>query len=105
MKNVKKGDKVLCIDDSYTKSDWNHLVLMEIYTVEEVMHDGAVVLKEINNRHIDTKILARGKNDRAAFYAWHFIRLEEANESKKEGVELIAMEVADSHKKVTYFAT
>lgn len=71
---MKRGDKVICVNVNGFEYDgkWNHPRLRGIYTIQEVLHDGAIVLEEIDNRYIDMLLLLQGKNDRSAFYQWHF---------------------------------
>ncbi len=57
--------------------------LNEIYTIEFVMPDGAVTLEEINNSHIDKEIHADGgQHALAAFYHWHFKKVDQIQEEK-----------------------
>ena len=79
------GEKVVCVNDTWSRDDglnWSYPELNEIYTIEFVMHDGAITLKEINNSHIDKLIHAQGQNDLAAFYPWHFKKVDQIQEEK-----------------------
>lgn len=76
--SFKVGEKVVCVNDNwrYNHSRWNHPVINEIYTVEFVMPDDAITLEEINNSHIDKLLHADGVNTLAAFYHWHFEKVD-----------------------------
>lgn len=73
------GEKIVCVDVSWQGQDkqglWKHPVLNQIYTIELVMHDGAVSLKEVDNSHVDRELHKHGINLLAAFWPWHFRKL------------------------------
>ncbi len=50
---------------------------MKFIPVEFVMPDDAVTLEEINNSHIDKLLHADGVNTLAAFYHWHFKKVDQ----------------------------
>ena len=76
--SFKVGKKVVCVNDNWRHHDyrWNNPVINEIYTVEFVMPDDAITLEEINNSHIDKLLHADGVNTLAAFYHWHFKKVD-----------------------------
>ncbi len=77
--SFKVGEKVVCVNDNWCNHDyrWNYPVINEIYTVEFVMPDDALTLEEINNSHIDKLLHADGVNTLAAFYHWHFKKVDQ----------------------------
>ena len=80
------GEKVVCVDDRWQSQNkhglWNTPVLHGIYTIELVMHDGAVSLKEIDNSDLDRELHKRGINLLSAFWPWHFKKLETFQEEE-----------------------
>lgn len=90
----KEGDRVVCVNDKWVRhqKEWNFPVLNEVYTVEFVMHDGAVTLEEIDNSHIDKDLHSRGLNIMAAFYSWHF---KKVNQIQQENLVERELEVVN----------
>ena len=78
MARFKKGDIILCIDTNWS-TNWpvNDPELLEIYTVDKVYYDGAISLCEIDLSPVNALLLAQGSTNEAAYYAWHFIKIDE----------------------------
>ena len=84
------GEKVVCVNDNWVGNDtmlWNNPILHEVYTIELVMHDGAVSLKEVDNSHVDRELHKRGINLLAAFWPWHFSKLKTFQEEESMAFE------------------
>jgi len=83
MATFKKGDRVLCINVSgfepVSRYDhlWNYPLWMHVYTIEYVYPDDTVTLCEINLAAINIALIEHADTPEAAFYAWHFVKIEE----------------------------
>lgn len=78
MAKFKKGDRVLCVNDVF-KGTWPIIYpkLMEVYTIERVLYDGAVTLCEIDFSPVEKVLVEQGTFPEPGFWPWHFIKIDE----------------------------
>lgn len=78
MATFKSGDRVRCINtEGLNAPGWTNPVYGGIYTIDYVYPDDTVTLAEISMAAVNFNLILHGLVPEAAFYAWHFVKIED----------------------------
>lgn len=79
MATFKKGDRVLCVNtEGLNAPGWTNPVFLGVYTIDYVYPDDTVTLEEISMAAVNLNLIRHGIVPEAAFYAWHFTKIDSA---------------------------